>query len=364
MRLKIINLRSQESENRVTNYFVNTSDFEGILLKLLKRSIVYAPISENDRIYFEQLTAPAIKNIVYDTAREVDPPKTFFFPAREIMAGYFAGSPEADDRSLVILGVKGCDAAALVVYDRVMTEGGFVDERYKRRRDASLVIGTDCASIWPTCFCTLVGLKPTPEMGVDLNLSTVEDGFLVDVRTEKGNAFYEANKYYFRDATMEEIAESIGKRKKTISMLDDLNKKFDYKVRPHEIIKGTLGSPAWGGITKYCVECGACNIACPSCTCFMLRDRRARSGYERDEVWDACLKGSYGRVAGGANSRPILSQRYNNRLQCKFDYSFDRLNMYTCTGCGRCIETCPARIDMREALKTLERALALSVKLE
>lgn len=335
-----------------------------MLLKLLKRAVLFAPVRTSEKIYFERIDETLIDSIVYDTPRSVEPPKTVLFPSSETVARYFSDDTAEQEKPVIILGVKACDAAALSIYDRVMLEGGVVDKGYGKKRDGCLIIGTDCHSIWPTCFCTKVGLKPTPETGVDLNLAVVEDGFFVEIKTQKGMDFFEEYRFFFRDATMEETAEAVEKRQRTISSINDQNKRFDYRLPLNEIVKGTLDSPAWKDITKYCVECGACNISCPSCTCFVFQDQSGPSGYERLRYWDACLKGGYAKVAGGANSRPILSQRYNNRIQCKFDYSFERLGTYTCTGCGRCIECCAAKIDMREALKTLEMALALSAKLE
>jgi ferredoxin len=346
------------------SHYISTSDFGRIIEKLLERSDVFAPLPSNDRVYFEKVIPDSIDKIVYDTPRQVDPPKSFLYPARELVAKYFAEDSGNAGKPVTIIGVKGCDAAAIAAYDRVMLEGDFIDPLYKERRESTLLIGTDCASIWTSCFCTLVGLKPYPESGVDINLSSAENGFVVSVKSEKGKAFFEEFSFFFREATTEELAEFDSVREKTISLLAESNKQYKYKLPIHEIVKGTLDTPAWRKITRLCVECGACNISCPSCTCFMLHDKKTPVGFERQKIWDACLKGGYARVAGGANSRPFLSQRYNNRLQCKFDYSFDRLNKYTCTGCGRCIEACPAKIDMRAAIVDLEIALALSAKLE
>jgi len=246
-----------------------------------------------------------------------------------------------------------------------MLEGEVADPSYKKRRESALLIGTDCGSIWPTCFCDLVGLKPYPESGVDMNLSRAENGFAVDIISHKGQEFFEEFAYFFRDSTPEEREEASHSRRRTVALLQELNKEFNYKLPIHQTIKGTLNSPLWREITRFCIECGSCNLSCPSCTCFTFGDQKVDGVCDREKLWDACLKAAYAKVAGGANSRPYLHQRYNNRLQCKFDYSYDRINMYTCTGCGRCIETCPAKIDMRAAIRDLEKALALrSVKLE
>ena len=105
------------------------------------------------------------------------------------------------------------------------------------------------------------------------------------------------------------------------------------------------------------MECSACNFICPTCTCFLLLDQEKDKDKkcERYKVWDACLKASYAKVAGGANPRGKLHERLQNRYHCKFDYSFDRLDRYTCVGCGRCIDGCAGNIDMRKIFMELEK---------
>jgi succinate dehydrogenase/fumarate reductase-like Fe-S protein len=348
----------------VPSYYISLSDFKVVVEKFLETSLVYAPISSFDRVYFEKIGKDLIDKIVYDTARPVESPKSFFYPVKETAAKYFESEARHERPSIVIVGVKACDATALKAFDRVLLEGDFIDPSYKAKRDSSFIFGTDCSSIWPTCFCTKVGLKPYPEGSVDINLVRAQKGFVVEIQSQKGQDFYDKHPYYFRKATIEEMSDLRQSRDNVVSMLSRMNAVFDYKLPIHEIIKGALDVKEWRKITKFCIECGACNMSCPTCTCFMLFDKPSGGNYERARLWDACLKGGYAKVAGGASSRPILSERYNNRIQCKFDYSFDRINMYTCTGCGRCIECCPAKIDMRQAIKDLEGALALSAKLE
>jgi len=347
----------------VARYYLGLADFKRIIEKLLERSDVYAPLPHGERTYFEKVSPENIESIVYDSPRPVDPPKSALFPARELVARYFGGG-EPSRRPLTVIGVKGCDAAALAAYDRVMLEGDFQESSYAEMRKSSLIIGSDCARSLPVCFCTLVGLKPYPESGVDLNLSTVEGGFIVEVISDSGKRFFDEFSFFFRDGTTEELAEMENVRERVEASVASANSDFKFRLPIHEIVKGTLGSRQWREITRFCTECGACNISCPTCTCFTLKDDAVNGEFERTRLWDACLKGGYARVAGGANSRPLLHQRYNNRIQCKFDYSFERLGNYTCTGCGRCIEACPAKIDMREALCELERGMAPSARLK
>jgi succinate dehydrogenase/fumarate reductase-like Fe-S protein len=109
----------------------------------------------------------------------------------------------------------------------------------------------------------------------------------------------------------------------------------------------------WADEAKTCVECGACNTVCPTCHCFLLFDQKDAARMARLRIWDSCLIKDFARVAGGANPRPKLWMRLRNRFEKKFDFFPKVAGVYACTGCGRCISACPAKIDIRRVLKRL-----------
>jgi formate hydrogenlyase subunit 6/NADH:ubiquinone oxidoreductase subunit I len=142
------------------------------------------------------------------------------------------------------------------------------------------------------------------------------------------------------------------------------NQNYTFKASLTNIHRQTLENvAAWRQITKDCVDCQACNRVCPSCTCFLLVDQFHHGEEEKIKVWDNCLHGSYTRVAGGTNDRGALFSRLQNRYHCKFDYMVSRTGNAACVGCGRCIDACLGKIDMRTVFKTLEKAAVLSAKL-
>jgi len=62
----------------------------------------------------------------------------------------------------------------------------------------------------------------------------------------------------------------------------------------------------------------------------------------------------YAEVAGGGTPREHRWETFRNRYQCKYNFmkfNFDKLG---CTGCGRCISACPAEIDLREVIQSLQ----------
>jgi ferredoxin len=131
----------------------------------------------------------------------------------------------------------------------------------------------------------------------------------------------------------------------------------EFGVPSEERLEGAMArnaaSPLWAEEAEACVECGACNTVCPTCHCFFLCDQARNGEPSRVRLWDSCLYRDFGRVAGGGNPRARLWMRLRNRFEKKFDFFPQVAGFNACTGCGRCIAACPARIDIRRILKRL-----------
>ncbi|MBC8252988.1 MAG: 4Fe-4S dicluster domain-containing protein, partial [Ardenticatenia bacterium] len=61
----------------------------------------------------------------------------------------------------------------------------------------------------------------------------------------------------------------------------------------------------------------------------------------------------FARVAGGLNPRKRIAERIRHRFFHKFVEFPQNYDMYSCCGCGRCIEACIAGIDTKEILEDL-----------
>jgi ferredoxin len=124
-------------------------------------------------------------------------------------------------------------------------------------------------------------------------------------------------------------------------------------------MKDGFALDTWKEFMLPCVECGGCNLICDTCHCFLLADRKSDGINAKVRIWDSCLYANYARVAGGANPLKLRAQRLRNRFLKKFDFFVDNLGMPACCGCGRCIEVCPGKIDIREVLKDLAKRLSI-----
>ena len=282
--------------------------------------------------------------------RMVDPLKTFFFKTKEDILNF-----DKENFLQIIIGIKSCDISALKISDKIFLNKDYVDEMYKFYRDRTIIVSSDCPRPEKNCFCNLVGGQPYPVEGYDLNLSFVEEGrYILSSGSKKGDEIIEKYFYDFNAPYKDDIVKSDNLRILAKQLVKENNKDYFLDIEDYyNIVKqGYDLDDVWKKESVTCVQCGGCNFICPSCYCFLIRENS--KSYEeqyRDKVWDVCHSTGYGRVAGGGNSRRYKFQRFRNRYQCKFVYRKDNFNIYACTGCGRCIDVCPGRIDIRKVIK-------------
>ena len=112
-------------------------------------------------------------------------------------------------------------------------------------------------------------------------------------------------------------------------------------------IKDKYDSKDWEKGADKCLACGACNFLCPNCHCFTIEDDinfDLKTG-ERIRKPASCQLKHFTRVAGDHIFRDNKLARFKHRIYHQIQYFKDRHDIVFCTGCGRCIEGCPARID-------------------
>jgi hypothetical protein len=114
------------------------------------------------------------------------PPKVDLTKARRVEGGITFYALEHEAPRLAFLGVRACEIAALLVQDRVLTEGPITDADYAARRAAAVIIAVECVAPASTCFCTSMGTGPEVTSGFDLALTEIADGFVVRVGSDAG----------------------------------------------------------------------------------------------------------------------------------------------------------------------------------
>ncbi|MBN2121274.1 MAG: 4Fe-4S dicluster domain-containing protein [Candidatus Omnitrophica bacterium] len=335
--------------------FISTGNLRRLLEALGKDYQVYVPVKKGNQRFYKRYLEPC-DDMAIAQVRPFEPLKAFFFSAREKVArGFEPEAPLRDNKPYCIVGVKACDLKGFKVQDYVFDDHDYQDPFYISKRKANLIISSDCSLALETCFCSALGLKPYPQADFDLNLSEVKKGFLVETGSHKGEGIIKENSSLFEEAEKELIAKRDENREQVAK---EVEKNIKYNDIPDQksfkdIIQKNYDSSIWKEEAKACVECGACNTVCPTCHCFLLYDQKDEDKMARLRIWDSCMIKDFARVAGGANPRHKLWMRLRNRFEKKFDFFPKVADIYACTGCGRCISACPAKIDIRRVLKAL-----------
>ena len=110
-------------------------------------------------------------------------------------------------------------------------------------------------------------------------------------------------------------------------------------------------SPIWEQLYHPCLACGTCTFVCPTCQCYDIKDYNTGSGVQRYRCWDSCMYSDFTMMAHG-NNRNSQMQRFRQRFMHKLAYfPANNQGMFSCVGCGRCVEKCPSHLNIVKVIK-------------
>lgn len=329
----------------MTTYYINIENWEKLKSFLIFKFTTYGLIPCDNNLLWTRIEQNNIQNIVTNLYRATNPIKIFLFPAKEDV------TKEPILSQKLIIGAKACDLAHLETTDSIFLGGVIEDATYALRRQNLFIISSDCDACKQSCFCTLMGGKPFPTKNFDINLSPINNGFIVETGSKKGEDLIQEKKELFSQPNYSQIDEREQKRKSITENVININKEYSWKD-PKTTIENNDNPDIWKqDITKTCVECNSCRYYCGTCYCFLLGN--SNQLWDRIRFWDSCQFSGYARVAGGANPRKYKWERLKNFYMCKFIYRYENFGFYACSGCGRCIDVCQGKIDIRKSLQTL-----------
>jgi ferredoxin len=301
---------------------------------------------DSAEIYFSPLSRENEHQL--DRYRTVDPLRLLFYFNRETLTPAESTKPRR-----LIVGAKGCDLTALKLLDKALINDDFVDPVYALWRESTYIISADCQELSGSCHCNLVNGKPFAEDGFDLNLSRMNDYYLLTVGSEKGEELLKLIRAAVPVAEKtSEAQRAVDTNRRTMEKrLAEQNKAYE---RPAAYQQMRQAPPEiWIEASNSCVGCGACTNICPTCYCIIVNDETTGDTFTKVRSTDSCQLHGYARVAGGDTPRPKMYQRFRNRYLCKFDYMQHNFDLLGCTGCGRCIDACPGKIDFREVVQKI-----------
>ncbi|MGQ9729911.1 MAG: 4Fe-4S dicluster domain-containing protein [Candidatus Zipacnadales bacterium] len=319
--------------------------------KLQETATVYAPAQLGEITCFLKLAKGAEPLLDYGNTDL--PMKEVLFPQSECLLRWQRTKEGLkieevnESRPTVILGARPCDVTGLNFLDRAFTLGGIEDPYYMRRRQKTTIVALVCQHPVPGCFGPSVGVNEISPEGADVVLIDIGEAYVVEVKSEKGEAVVQVGGDVFTVATEQDIgtAQQVGER-----LLAELAEKALAMDQPELRAQTLLESPVWEQIYRRCLSCGICAFLCPTCYCFDICDQTAKGGGERIRCYDTCTSKIYTQQAGGHNTRPTAKERLTQRLLHKFSYAPQRLEgRIGCVGCARC-RRCPVDIDLQMEL--------------
>jgi sulfhydrogenase subunit beta (sulfur reductase) len=250
---------------------------------------------------------------------------------------------EPDVGPLAIIGVRACDLAGLYLQDKHFLHKEPRDPGYLTRRQQLLLVAVNCSHPAATCFCASTGDGPRATYGYDIVLSELDDGYLIEGRSQSGLTLLAG--LPTRPATQAELEQEETEIQQAASRQ---TRRLPGRNLKHSLF-ANLDHSRWEEVAKRCLSCGNCTAVCPTCFCHAELDQPALDGTSSEHMrqWDSCFTQGHSYIHG-FTIRASTAQRYRQWLTHKLGSWHDQFGRSGCVGCGRCISWCPVGIDLTE----------------
>lgn len=287
--------------------------------------IRYMKVTSLDEIEWEKKSDYSFKEVLLPISETL-----FYYTEDQTMV------PKGPDKDILIF-LRSCDIHALRRLDQIYLKNGFEDIYYARLRERAKFVLMGCPGTCKSGFCVSMGTNITQDydayvkVDADTVCLDIKDADLISSLPEKNEA----------DVSPEFARENIEK-----------------VTLPKKLSNESFTNEIWKEYGARCINCGRCNFACPTCTCFTMQDifyqDNARVG-ERRRVWASCQVDGYDEIAGGIQFRKGNADRTRFKVMHKiYDYE-KRFGYPMCVGCGRCDDICPEYISYSNLVNRLAK---------
>lgn len=366
-------------------FVMSKSDVNSWVSAVQKEAWVIAPVKTpwGDES-FRAISSPG--EVLWDFMNPLDPPKRFVLPQTDPLAeirregGSVTVEAVSDPEPRVFLNLRSCDLKGLL-YLRHVHAVDLPDLQTLQRFDRLTLVNLTCAVPCPLGFCMCCGAGPFLQEGFDLQLTDLGDAFLAEVGSHKGKRLVELAGDLFRTATLGEVALRADLEANALRSFGHETCHFGSAMR--RISTRRVPESLWEAMEPWCLECGACTLACPTCYCFGIRDRSEWDGDGRDRQtggrpptrgdgepaengeastgtrcrsWDSCQYAAFTREASGHNPREEKRERMKRRFHHKVSAQYHQKDgLLGCVGCGRCIQVCMGTTDMPSVVTAIRK---------
>jgi sulfhydrogenase subunit beta (sulfur reductase) len=308
--------------------------FEKMLQAWLEDYRLVAPVREGEQLLFKEIKK--LDELVLSDELPYRSPKEFLFPQiQKLMTFDDQGELVVHEESpkTLVFGVKPCDLETIQVLKAVFTQGPYQDPFFIQALENTLFVGVGCMEEKPGCFCSERGIRKDYSSSCDVFLQPEEDGYLIRHLSEKGSSLM---KEWVSGALPIESEEMPGETSETDRILE---------IRADE--DRVFHEPDWDEISERCMGCGICTYICPTCHCFTFKDVHEKGRSSRYRLWDSCMYPKFTLHASGHNPRPSRKERFRQRVMHKYVFIPKNFGYTACSGCGRCIRSCPAGMNIK-----------------
>ncbi len=342
-------------DNSYPKYKIDKREVRSLLRSSLANWDVYAPLKGvGGDVQFVRLDKEeSLDRLDLGSESPLIPPKTVVFPQIESLFAFKGGEVEETLPSSgrkFLFGMRACDLKGMLFMDAFFKRN-FEDIYYLGRAANRLVVVVGCKR--PPregCFCTSAKTGPFLEKGFDLQMVDLEEVYLVEVGSERGEEFIRSHRRFFQDPLPEDIecSERIKREAEEAVRL-----KVDFEEAIRRFCADEVPQEIYERIAERCIYCGGCLYVCPTCTCFNVFDDRKGNSGVRYRNWDACVFEGYTREASGHNPRAEKWIRTSRRYEHKLKYDYLATGTSGCVGCGRCLEACPVNIGIAQVIEAV-----------
>ena len=319
-RIKSYNIIGGHIETFITKFQLNH-----LLSNIIEERETYGNLVEDDKIIFDKLVKP---QAVFFKKKTVIPFKKILLPNGQDVNEFNS------EKKLALVGLSNCDIWALFFFLKEFEHTNLLP-----KRENILIIGAECKPD-RFCFCEKMGTdKYAP---FDIFIQEEGEDFSIFSGTKMGNEL------------LKKAGINKSKKKPTLNPIREKATKFDEKIVEKAINDRSGNEEFWQGISNNCFGCGACSTVCPLCFCTKqeFRNDLCASGNQCLK-WDSCFSKNFSEIQNHSDLRPKNVDRLYNWYHHKFVRAKYKHDNFLCTGCGRCIEACPANLNVKNILEAI-----------